>query len=120
KNDNARFEQKNGSHVRPLLGYDRFEDPDCIEDLNELLAMHACWANLFRPCMKLIAKVKEGHRYKKTHDRPQTLAQQVLAHPDLPPAVAERIKAMQQRHDCYTLKCQVHKRIHACFSPASC
>tara|TARA_B000000460_G_scaffold235671_1_gene197080 strand:- start:170 stop:766 length:597 start_codon:yes stop_codon:yes gene_type:complete len=60
KNANARVEQKNASHVRPLLGYDRFADPDCVEDLNEILMLHSCWTNLFRPCMKLVSKVKVG------------------------------------------------------------
>jgi transposase InsO family protein len=116
KNDNARVEQKNGSHVRPLLGYDRFEDPDCIEDLNELLALHSCWANLFRPCMKLVAKEKDGHRYKKTYDRPLTPAQRVLAHPGLPVEVTARIMAMLQQHDCYTLKCQVQEKTQQFFT----
>lgn len=72
KNDNAHVEQKNASHVRSLLGYERFDDPDCIEQLNEILMLHSCWTNLFRPCMKLVSKIKEGHRYKKKYDRPMT------------------------------------------------
>ena len=104
KNDNARVEQKNSSHVRPLLGYDRFDDPDCIEELNEILTLHSCWTNLFRPCMKLISKVKEGHRYKKKYDRPMTPAQRVLDHPNLEKKAKARISAMLEMHDCYTLK----------------
>ena len=76
KNDNARVEQKNASHVRALLGYDRFDDPECIEALNEILILHSCWTNLFRPCMKVLSKVKNGKRDRKKYDHPMTPAQQ--------------------------------------------
>lgn len=104
KNDNARVEQKNGSHVRPLLGYDRFDDPACIEALNEILILHSCWTNLFRPCMKLLSKVKDGHRYKKKYDHPMTPAQRVLECPGIPEADHTRITAMLKTYDCYSLK----------------
>ena len=116
KNDNARVEQKNGSHVRPLLGYDRFDDPDCIEALDELLILHSCWTNLFRPCMKLISKVKEGHRYKKRYDRPRTPAQRVLEDHSQSREVHRRITALLAAHDCYTLKCLVQAKIRQFFS----
>ena len=38
KNDNARVEQKNWTHVRQLVGYGRLEDPRAAELLNELYA----------------------------------------------------------------------------------
>jgi hypothetical protein len=115
KNDNARVEQKNSSHVRPLLGYDRFDNPDCVEPLNEILTLHSCWTNLFRPCMKLISKIKEGHRYKKKYDRPMTPAQRVLQYPGLPAKDYARITAMLQTHDCYTLKRLVQEKIRLFF-----
>jgi hypothetical protein len=104
KNDNARVEQKNGSHVRPLLGYDRFDDPACIESLNEILILHSHWTNLFRPCMKLLSKVKEGHRYKKKYDHPMTPAQRVLGSHGIPEADHARVTAMLETYDCYSLK----------------
>jgi hypothetical protein len=115
KNDNAHVEQKNASHVRSLLGYDRFDDPNCIEELNEILTLHSCWTNLFRPCMKLVSKIKEGHRYKKKYDRPMTPAQRVLEHPGLPEEVSTRIRALLQTHDCYTLKILVQEKMRRFF-----
>ena len=115
KNDNAHVEQKNASHVRPLLGYDRFDDPDCVEELNEILTLHSCWTNLFRPCLKLVSKIKEGHRYKKKYDRPMTPAQRVLEYPGLPAEVNARITTMLQTHDCYTLKQLVQEKTRTFF-----
>lgn len=115
KNDNPRVEQKNGSHVRPLLGYDRFDDPDCIADLDEILTLHSIWNNLFHPCMKLLSKVKEGHRYKKRYDRPRTPAQRVLEYPGVSAATTVRITAMLRSHDCYTLKRLVQEKTRLFF-----
>ena len=115
KNDNAHVEQKNGSHVRALLGYDRFDDPDCVEDLNEILILHSCWTNLFRPCMQLVSKVKIGHRYLKKYDRPKTPAQRALDYPGVLEEVKVRILALQKRYDCYTLKLLVQTKLQRFF-----
>lgn len=115
KNDNARVEQKNASHVRPLLGYDRFDDPDCVADLNEILTLHSCWSNLFRPCMKLVSKIKVGHHYQKKYDRPRTPAQRVMEHPGLPVEVSARIRTILQAYDCYTLKQLVQEKTRKFF-----
>ncbi len=35
KDDNAHIEQKNWSHVRKLIGWDRFNTPEAVERLND-------------------------------------------------------------------------------------
>lgn len=115
KNDNARVEQKNGSLVRSLLGYERFEHPECIEPLNEILMLHSCWCNLFRPCVKLISKIKDGHRYRKKYDRPMTPAQRTLAYPGLPAASRTQIMTLLETYDCYELKAEVQNKLEAFF-----
>ncbi|MDD2237436.1 MAG: transposase family protein [Kiritimatiellae bacterium] len=115
KNDNAHVEQKNGSHVRSLLGYDRFDDPDCIESLNEILVLHSLWTNLFRPCMKLVSKVKDGHRYRKKYDKPQTPAQRLLNSPCTTKKVCKYIKDLENLYDCYKLKCEIQDKLRTFF-----
>ncbi len=115
KNDNAHVEQKNSSHVRPLLGYDRFEDPACAEALNEILILHSCWMNLFHPCMKLVAKIRMGHRYKKTYDRPRTPAQRVLESPGVSQKTRARITTLLKAYDCYQLKRRVQDKTQMFF-----
>jgi len=121
KNDNAHVEQKNGSHVRAFLGYDRFEDPDCVEALNEILVLHAIWNNIYRPCRKLISKERVGHRYRKKYDPAATPAQRVLADPAMPKATRESILSLLARHDCLELKLDINARLdrfHARFGAA--
>ena len=115
KNDNAHVEQKSGSHVRALLGHDRFDDPACTDSLNELLTLHSCWTNLFRPCVQLVSKVKTSHRYLKKYDHPRTPAQRVLDHYGVPVEVHVRVTALLKRYDCYTLKLRVQTKLQHFF-----
>ena len=48
KNDNARVEQKNWTHVRQLVGYGRLEHPQAAELLNELYAKEWGAQELYR------------------------------------------------------------------------
>lgn len=111
KNDCAHVEQKNGAHVRTLLGYDRFDDADCVEPLNAILVQHSIWCNLFRPCMKLISKERLGHRYRKRYDAPATPAQRVLAERSTTEQTKAAIRALLAQYDCLTLKLDIDARL---------
>lgn len=41
KNDNAHVEQKNWTHVRQLLGYDRLGEPGLVGEISALY--RECW-----------------------------------------------------------------------------
>ena len=61
KNDNAHVEQKQWTHVRQLLGYDRFEDRRLVARINDLYRNEwRALVNFFLPTMQLIAKHREG------------------------------------------------------------
>lgn len=54
KNDNAHIEQKNWTHVRQWLGYDRFGNPDVVSLLNDLFKNEwRLFHNFFCPSVKL-------------------------------------------------------------------
>jgi hypothetical protein len=72
KNDNAHVEQKNWTHVRELLGYDRLENPDMIQEMNTLYLDWEKLNNFFKPSMKLVSKVRIKSRYVKKYDTPVT------------------------------------------------
>lgn len=69
KNDQAYVEQKNYTHVRQLLGYDRLEHRELLTNLNELLEQWSLWKNLFCVTMKQKSKVREGSQQKRTHEK---------------------------------------------------
>jgi hypothetical protein len=73
KNDNARVEQKNWTHVRQLVGYARLGDPRQAELLNALYAREwSAFRNFFCPVMKHLRTEVEGSRKKRVYDKPQT------------------------------------------------
>src|SRR5881409_3665970 len=78
KNDQAHVEEKNGSVVRRLVGYDRFEGMDAWRALTALYAVLRLYINFFQPCMKLLSKERRDGRITKRYDRAQTPYQRVL------------------------------------------
>ena len=55
KNDQAHVEEKNGSIVRRLVGYDRFEGAEAWQALTELYANVRLYVNFFQPSLKLLS-----------------------------------------------------------------
>jgi hypothetical protein len=80
KNDNGHVEQKNWTHVRQLLGYDRLEDPALLPLINALYVQ--LWEplhNFFCPSAKLLSKDRHGAKIKRRHDTPMTPCDRLLA-----------------------------------------
>jgi hypothetical protein len=96
KNDNAQVEQKNWTHVRCLLGYDRLGGKELLGPINALY--RGAWAlyhNHFCPSMKLKEKRRQGARQIKRHDAPKTPYQRLLESGALE---EEKREALQQQH----------------------
>lgn len=78
KNDQAWVEQKNGSVVRRLVGYRRFEGLEATDALSQLYAASRLFVNFFQPSFKLAEKRRDGaHVYKRYHP-PATPYQRLL------------------------------------------
>lgn len=79
KDDNAHVEQKNWMWPRQLLGYNRLENADLVEPINELYKK--AWGplmNFFLPGMKLQSKWREGSHWKKRYEPAQTAYQRLM------------------------------------------
>ncbi len=83
KNDTAHVEQKNYTHVRLLLGYQRIDNEDRIPIINQLYEAWALFNNFFSPTLKLIEKKKVGSKYIKKYDAPQTPYQRLMSSADI-------------------------------------
>ena len=80
KDDNAYVEQKNFTHVRKLLGWDRYDTQEAVDAINDLYRHEWSWfMNLFMPSMKLKAKERKGSRVIRRYDTPQTPLERVQA-----------------------------------------
>jgi len=79
KNDQAHVEEKNGSIVRRLVGYDRYEGMDAWRALTALHRVLRLYVNFFQPSMKLLSKERREGRTIKRYDKAQTPYQRVLS-----------------------------------------
>lgn len=119
KNDNARVEQKNWTHVRQLVGYGRLADPAQAKWLNDLYVEE--W-NLFRnfycPVMKHVRTEVEGSRKKRVYDKPATPFERLKASAGADPGQIERLEALKAGLRPFELKRRIEKKLRQVLKPA--
>jgi hypothetical protein len=107
KNDQCFVEQKNGSIVRHLVGYDRFEGEAAYRQLSELYRGVRLYVNFFQPSMKLSAKHRQGSRVRRSYDAAQTPYQRLVRSGVLSQDSHERLQAMHNALDPVRLLGQI-------------
>jgi hypothetical protein len=108
KNDSAFVEQKNGSVVRRLVGYDRYSSRAALEALDRLYGLLRWYVNFFQPVMKLKHKSRHGARVHKVYDTARTPYQRLLESGALSPTQATRLAATYRALNPVLLLRQVH------------
>lgn len=104
KDDTAHVEQKNYTHVRLLLGYQRLNDRDLLGPINQLYGSWTLFNNFFCASMKLTAKTKTGSQYRKSYDRPQSPYQRLMASEDLNQALKTHLTEVACNLNPFALK----------------
>jgi hypothetical protein len=117
KDDNAHVEQKNWTHVRKLLAWDRYDTPQAVEAINDLYRNELrLWMNLFQPSVKLLRKIRVGSKLRRQYSPAQTPLDRVLASEVTDPQRAAELCALRQRLDPFelarTIDCKL-ERIYA-------
>jgi len=80
KNDNAHIEQKNWTHVRKLLGWDRYDSAAAVAAVNAVYRQELrIWMNLYLPSVKLKKKVRVGSKLRRVYSPAQTPLERLLA-----------------------------------------
>jgi len=121
KDDNAHIEQKNWTHVRKLLGWDRYDSPEAVVALNDLYCNEwRLMMNLFQPTVKLASKERVGSRLRRRYTPAQTPLDRLLAHcaNDLQPAV-QRLRALRDTLDPFELTRAIEKKLQRIYSLAN-
>jgi hypothetical protein len=119
KNDNAHVEQKNWTHARQLVGYARLEREEQVAVLNALYEPWCLLHNFFRPCFKLVEKVRIGARYRRRYDVPQTPAARLLAWRSLPKAHRHWLREQQATLDPFALQERIERQLKKLFGRGS-
>ena len=78
KNDQAYVEEKNGSVIRRMIGYDRYEGRKAWGTLCKLYRELRLYVNFFQPSLKLLEKHREGAKVTKRYEPARTPYQRVL------------------------------------------
>lgn len=116
KNDNAHVEQKNWTHVRQLLGYDRFEKYELVDLINDLYKNEwSKYQNHFIPTMKLIKKERINSQIKKQHDKPRTPYQRLLDSSDLSESQKNILKSEHVKLNPFKLKKNIELKLRNIF-----
>ena len=113
KNDNGHVEQKNWTHVRQLLGYQRLEDAGLCMPINTIY--REIWEplhNYFCPSAKLISKDRHGAKIKRRHDAPQTPCDRLLASDAIDAATKARLRATRAALNPFELQRRLEKALH--------
>jgi Integrase core domain len=108
KNDQCYVEQKNGSMVRALVGYDRFEAEPAYRQLSELYRAVRLYVNGFQPAMKLRTKQRAGSKVTRTYHDARAPLQRLAASSALPDDVRDRLLALFTALDPVRLLHQLH------------
>ena len=112
KNDNAHIEEKNWTHVRQFIGYERFDKIQTVEKLNNLyLSEWRLYLNFFLPSFKLIQKRRDGSKIFKKFVLPQTPYQKLINSPDINDAKKKMLTKLFNSLDPYVLQNTVKNKI---------
>lgn len=112
KDDNAHIEQKNWTHVRKLIGWDRYDSLAAVGLLNDLYRGELrLMMNLFQPSVKLVRKVRVGSRLKRVYDAPRTPLDRLLLGKDTDPAMLAELVRLRQRTDPFELAKTIERKL---------
>lgn len=116
KNDNAFVEQKNWTHVRQLLGYDRLENPELVPLINDLYMNEwSLFTNYFCPTLKLKEKQRINSRYIKRYEPPQTPYQRLLDSVDVSNEARRTLEKVYISLNPFKLKRKIDDKLRAIF-----
>lgn len=112
KDDNAHVEQKNWMWPRQLLGYQRLDRPEAVPQINGLFK--EAWGplhNFFLPSAKLVNKHRNGSRWVRQHDLPQTAYQRLLSSGQLTGGVQRQLRDYFESLDPFDLAKQTERQL---------
>ena len=114
KDDNAHVEQKNWTHVRQCFGYERHDNPELVEPMNELArGAYGQLLNYFHANLKLDHKEHKGGKVQRIYGVAQTPLARVLASAEVSEATKKRLLQEKAKLNPFALKQTVTRSMKA-------
>lgn len=113
KDDNAHIEQKNWTHVRKLLGYERYDSSAAVEAMNALYADLRLLQNLFLPSVKLREKRRVGARLRRRYDLARTPLERLTECAEADQKKLAQLRLLQNQIDPFELARRIDRALTA-------
>lgn len=110
KNDNCFVEQKNGAHVRKMVGYHRYDTRAEYDLLKNLYRTDLrLYKNFFQPIIPLMTKERIGGHIKRKYGMPKTPYQRIMEDARIPPATKRQLRELYQTLNPAQLKRNIQR-----------
>lgn len=112
KNDNAHIEEKNWTIVRQYIGYDRLNNPEQLDLLNDLYRNELNYfLNYFLPSVKLVSKERQGSKIKKKYDKAKTPFQRLFESKEIGDDKKLQLLRILNKLDPFKLQANIDRKI---------
>jgi hypothetical protein len=112
KDDNAHIEQKNWTHVRKLMGWERYDSVRALVAMNDFYRTEwPTMMNLFQPSVKLIRKKRVGSRLCRQYDFPQTPLDRLIQSSQGKRTHVNTLQDLRQRTDPFELAATIERQL---------
>jgi hypothetical protein len=120
KDDNAHIEQKNWTHVRKLLGWERYDSARALSAINDLYRNEwRIMMNYFQPSVKLQRKKRVGSRLTRQYDAPQTPLDRLQASHNGETGRVATLKRQRAGTDPFQLAATIERKIEQIWNLAN-
>ena len=120
KDDNAHIEQKNWTHVRKLLGWERYDSPAAVEAINAVYRQELrLWMNLYQPSVKLVKKTRVGSKLHRVYSPAQTPLERVLASGQADIRKVALLKKLHATLDPFELSQSIDRKLERIYALAN-
>lgn len=120
KDDQAHIEQKNWTHVRKLIGWDRYDTQEAINAMNDLYRNEwRLFCNMYLPSVKLQQKIRVGSKIKRVYDKARTPLDRLLGSDMGDRAKLEALRRLREKTDPFELSETIDRKLATIWSLAS-
>lgn len=114
KNDQAHVEQKNSTHVRQLLGFERLGHDLVVPLVTGLLEAWSIWRNAYTSTFKQTEKMRIGSKMVRRHEKvPKTPCDRLIEYRESSgdSVAADALRTWRDLHDPFELKDWIEERM---------
>ena len=120
KDDQAHIEQKNWTHVRKLIGWDRYDTQEAVDAMNDLYRNEwRLFCNLYLPSVKLAQKIRVGSRIKRVYGAAKTPLDRLLESDKGDRVKLDMLRQLREKLDPFELSATVDRKLARIWKLAS-